>query len=361
MNHLTAMRRPGLCFVGPNLGRHADWVPSQAEILASLFADKGHPVLCTSSIRQPALRLADMVGSLVRWRGQIDVVILAVFSGWGFVAADIASRAARLLGLPQIQHLHGGRLPDFTSGRPRALRRLLARADAIVAPSGYLAELARERGFPAHVVPNVLDLEKYPFRLRREATPRLLWMRTFHRIYNPRLAIETLVLLREAGLRATLTMAGQDKGLGGETRRLAAVRGLDAAVRFPGFLDSAEKQRVFADHDIFLNTNHIDNMPVTVLEAAAFGLPIVATRVGGIPHLLKDGHSGLLVADDDAREMAAAVRRLHDEPEVVHRLSRGGRSLAESCSWPRVYERWTRLFDDLFERRHSAGHGQFDP
>ena len=352
------MPRIGLCFVGPNLGRHADWVPSPAEIQARFFADEGHPVRSTSSIRQPVLRLADMVRSLVRWRREIDLVILAVFSGWGFAAADVASRVAKLLGLTQVQVLHGGGLPDFSNDHGWAVRRLLARADAVVAPSGYLAELAEEHGRRARIIPNVLEIERYPFKPRADVTPRLLWMRTFHRIYNPSLAIETVALLREAGLSPTLTMAGQDKGLGDETRRLAEARGLDGSIRFPGFLDTAGKQREFADHDIFLNTNRIDNMPVTVLEAAAFGLPVVATRVGGIPHLLQDGQTGLLVADDSPREMATAVRRLLDSPELARTLSGGGRSLAESCSWPRVYERWARLFDELFEHRDPAGPGQ---
>ena len=336
-----------LCFVGPNLGSHRNWVVSQAEILAELFEIQGYRTRSTSSLRQPALRLADILVSLTRWRRQIDLVILAIFSGWGFLACDAASLQARRLGLPLVHFLHGGALPDFAHRHPRWTRRVLARADAIVAPSTYLTELATSLGFTARVIPNVLDLASYPFRFRKHLKPRLLWVRTFHEIYNPRLALDTLLALRQAGVDAELTMAGQDKGLLETTRRQAREMGLAQIVRFPGFLDMAGKQREFASHDVFLNTNRIDNMPVSVVEAAAFGLPIVATRVGGIPHLLRDEETGLLVDDNHSTQMAAAVRRLLASPQLAGELSENGRHFAESCAWPAVHEQWQQLFAEL--------------
>ena len=128
---------------------------------------------------------------------------------------------------------------------------------------------------------------------------------------------------------------------------LAQERGLGDAVRFPGFLDAAAKAREFAAHDIFLNTNRVDNMPVSVVEAAAFGLPIVATAVGGIPHLLRDGETGLLVPDGDAAALSGAVRRLLEQPALAGRLSANGRRLAESCGWEQVRRQWAALFDEV--------------
>lgn len=338
---------PRLCFVGPNLGANRHWVISQAEVLVELFENRGYQALSTSPLRQPILRLADILRCLRRWRREIDLVILSVFSGWSFLTTDAASLQVRRLGLPLVCFLHGGALPDFARRHPRWVRRVLGRADAIVAPSTYLTRLAASLGFPARVIPNVLDLASYPFQPRSHLAPRLLWMRTFHEIYSPRLALETLAILRRQGLEAELTMAGQDKGLLETTRRQAREMGLGDAVRFPGFLDMAGKQREFAAHDVFLNTNRVDNMPVTVVEACAFGLPVVATRVGGIPDLLRDGETGLLVDDGDATQMASAIRRLVEQPELARQLSDGGRAFAESCAWPAVHRQWRHLFDEI--------------
>ena len=113
-------------------------------------------------------------------------------------------------------------------------------------------------------------------------------MRTFEHAYNPHLAVEVLALVRKERPDATMTMGRSGQRRVGLGPRAVNARGLGEAVSFPGFLDEAGKARAFTDHDVFLNTNRIDNTPVSVIEAAAHGLPIVATEVGGIPYLLAD-------------------------------------------------------------------------
>ncbi len=346
--------RPRLCFAGPLLGVNSGWVTSQGEIVAGLLAGEGFVVRQTSHIPARLPRLADMLRSLVAWRNDIDVVIHQVFSGPAFVVADVTSALCQALGLRQVFALHGGTLPEFAAAHPRWTRRVLARADRIVAPSGHLMERVVRPLFPtdplpgwARVIPNILDIDRYVFRQRTAVAPRLLWMRTFQEIYYPQMAVEVLAELRRTHPQATLCMAGQERGLHETVAALAAARGLADAVRFPGFLDAAGKAREFAAHDIYLNTNRVDNTPVSVLEAAAFGLPIVATNVGGIPHLLRDGETGLLVPSEDVAAMAAAVRRLLAEPLLAAKLSANGRRLAESCAWDAVRVKWVELFDEV--------------
>lgn len=342
-----SMSRPRICFVGPMMGSHEGWVVSPAETLADLFIRDGYQVRLTSARANPVLRMADAVLSLIAWRREVDVVVVLVFSGRGFAMADVASRVARWLGKPVVLRLSGGSLPEFADRHSRWVRQVLARGSAWIAPSSFLAEFFRGWGYDVAVVPNTLPLERYPFRRRERLAPRLLWMRTFHEIYNPALAVEVLADLCRDHPEATLTMAGQEKGLLEEVRRLATRLGVAEAVRFAGFLNAEGKRLEFPRHDLFLNTNHVDNMPVSVVEAAAFGLPVVATRVGGISHLLRHEETALLVPDGDATAMAAAVRRLLSEPVLAARLSEGGRRLAESCAWDSVRWSWQALFEEV--------------
>ncbi len=124
---------------------------------------------------------------------------------------------------------------------------------------------------------------------------------------------------------------------------------------FPGFLDMAGKVREGGAADIFINTSHIDNMPVAVVEACAMGIPVVSTSVGGVPDLLTDGQTGLLTPDGDVDSMAAAIRRLCSEPALAARLSEGGRRLAERSAWERVRLEWEDLFASLAPRRTDSG------
>jgi glycosyltransferase involved in cell wall biosynthesis len=125
---------------------------------------------------------------------------------------------------------------------------------------------------------------------------------------------------------------------------LTIAKGLAGKVRFAGFLDKAGKEREFARHDIFLNTNRVDNMPVSVVEATAFGLPVVATAVGGIPYLLEHEKTGLLVDNEDVIGMTTSIIRLLENPSLAARLSQQGRQLAESCAWEIVQSKWEELF-----------------
>ena len=80
--------------------------------------------------------------------------------------------------------------------------------------------------------------------------------------------------------------------------------------------------RYYADADLYVQTPAIDNMPLSLLEAFASGLPVVATRIGGVPAMLRDGVHGLLVRDDDDEAVAAQVIRLLEQPALRPRARR---------------------------------------
>ena len=128
---------------------------------------------------------------------------------------------------------------------------------------------------------------------------------------------------------------------------------------FPGFLGPEAKRRAFAEHDVFWNTNAVDNAPVTVLEAMASGLPVVALAAGGVPDLLCHGQAGRLVPEDGtgdlAEALAEATRCLSRQPEEVARLCHRGREVALESAWPRVERRWLELADRLGLPTAAAG------
>lgn len=338
---------PQLCFVGPLVGRNPGHVTSQSEILSDLFVNAGYPVIAVSAKLNRYKRLADVVNTLIKQHNRFNIMVLDVFGGPSFVVEDIASQIGRQYGKKIVMFLRGGAMPEFMARYPRWTRRVLNRAHALIAPSQFLAKSILPYGFHARVIPNVINLSAYSYRYRQELRPRLFWMRSFHSIWNPAMAIRVLAALRSNIPHATLTMAGEDKGLQQEIKQLAYHLGVSENVRFTGFLDLDGKNREGGSAEIYLNTNHIDNMPVSVLEACAMGLPIVTTAVGGIPDLLKHGDTALFVPDDDDEVMAQAVRCLLTNQELAGRLSANGRQLAELSSWERIAPQWKKVFAEL--------------
>lgn len=340
-------KAPRICVVGPMIGRNPGWVTTQGERLGDLLELEGCPVISVSSSTNRYVRLADIIYTLIRRRKEFDILLLQVFGGPSFVVEDIASWLSQTFGHRIIMVLRGGAMPDFMARHPAWNMRVLRRADLLIVPSTYLKRAIAPYGFQARVIPNVIDLSAYQYRHRVTLSPRLFWMRSFHPIYNPLMAVRVLAHLRQQVPDATLVMAGQDKGQAAEVRALAQTLGLNGAVRFSGFLDMAGKMREASAADIFINTNHVDNMPVAIVEACAMGLPVVSTDVGGLPDLLTDGETGLLVPDNDVAAMADGICRLLNEPALAARLSEQGRELAARSSWELVGPEWESVISEV--------------
>jgi glycosyltransferase involved in cell wall biosynthesis len=329
------------------IGRNPGQVTTQGEIISERFIQLGYPVRRASSHPNRYVRLLDIAWTILRHHRNTDILIVHTFGGPSFVVEDIASWLGKRLGLRIIMFLHGGAMPEFMARFPNWTRRVLGRAGILAAPSGYMARAVEPYGFKARIIPNLINFTAMPYTHRHRLRPRLFWMRSFHEIWNPLMAIRALARIRNQVPDATLIMAGQNKGLQEGARKLATDLGLDDAVQFPGFLSLEGKVDAGQQSDIFLNTNHIDNMPVAVVEAAAMGLPIVTTCVGGIPDLLTDGESALFVPDDDDEKMAEAVLALLDDPALAGRLSENGKRVAERSSWDQVRLQWEQMFTSL--------------
>ncbi len=104
---------------------------------------------------------------------------------------------------------------------------------------------------------------------------------------------------------------------------------------------------LYARADIALNPSTVDNMPNSVLEAFASGVPVVSTNAGGVPDMLIDGESGLLVPVGDAQAMAAAALRVLEDRTLARRLVAGGLREAQKYAWPEVRGRWLAAYHRL--------------
>lgn len=332
--------RPVVGFVGIHAGGRPGQAVSQNETLADLFESVGQPVLRSSAVRRPALRTLHQAYSLLRWRDRVQVVVVACFSGPSFFMVELAAGLRRWTGAAVVVYLHGGRLADFGRGHRRRVRRAFDQADLIVAPSSFLADEFRTWGYDVRIIPNVVAIDRYPYSPRTTARPRLLWMRTLHDIYHPEMAIEVLAHVAQVHPDVTLTMAGADRGKLATLVELAERLGVSDRVTFPGYITMADKLTAFAEHDVFLHTNRVDNMPVSVIEASAAGLVTVATKVGGIPHLLTDGVDARLVDDGNVAAMTEAVLELLRDDDQYSALGLGARALAERSGWTSVRSQW---------------------
>jgi glycosyltransferase involved in cell wall biosynthesis len=322
--------------------------PTYSELLVPELRRSGYRVQSASSFWNPFLRLADVVQKILRTPRRRACVIIDLYSGpRAFHAACLASDLCAWLGKPYVLVLHGGTLPDRLKHSGKALVRILSRAARIVSPSRYLASSLVEV-CQAEIIPNAINLADYPFRQRGPVEPKCFYLRALHRNYGPLVGIEALALASKKLPSALLRMAGPEMdGCRPECEQLIASHGLSGRVTLLGRISKSEIQHEGNRADIFINPTFVDNTPVSVVEAMAMGLCIIATNVGGLPYLLKDGHTALLIPPRDAGALADKICQLVANPDLARTLSRNARAEAESMDWSCVLPHWKRIVESV--------------
>ena len=340
------------------------------ELLAERLAATGWTVLTTSAKSARFSRLADMLMTVWRRRNEYAVAQVDVYSGPSFIWAESVCWLLGRLRKPFVLTLHGGNLPAFGKRWPGRVRRLLNSASVVTTPSRYLQQALRLYRDDLLFLPNAIDLASYPFRLRTNPQPKLVWLRALHGIYNPCMAVRTIAHLLGSGDTGAaistfrfplsafhLSMFGPDKKDGSLQKLKAEIQRLKLGdqVHWQGAVAKQDVPRSLNSGDIFLNTTNHESFGVSVMEAAACGLCIVSTNVGELPFLWQDGSDALLVNPDDSAAMAAAVRRILTEPGLAERLSHNARANAEQYDWSVILPQWEQILIKANRRRSATG------
>ena len=333
-----------ILYIGNILSAHGK-TPTTIETLTPRLKSD-FEVRTASSKNNKILRILDMLWAIVANKRWADVVLIDTYSTSAYTYAKACGTLCRALNMKYIAFLHGGELPARFDADKSQSEKYLKGATAIVSPSGYLQDAVKSRfNLKPYVIPNFLDIELYPFVLRSNLRPlRILWVRSFHKIYNPEMAIEILALLQTKGLDANLTMVGPDKdGSLLNCQNRAKELGLEKLVTFTGRLPKPEWIELSAKHNLFLSTTSVDNTPVSVMEAMALGMPVVTTKVGGIPFLFEDGVEGVMVDEQHAEAMTEAILNLLNNAEKVATISQAARNKAAQWDWQVVRKLWVNL------------------
>lgn len=306
-------------------------------------------IITTSSKTDKTMRLFDMLSTILKRRKDYSLAQIDVFSGQAFFFAYFSGQLLTLIGKPFVLTLHGGGLPEFYKKHSRPLQHLFSQATEIVTPSGYMQDFFSSIRPNIRLIPNPIELTSAKFRVRQTATANLIWVRAFHSVYNPQMAIRVVKKIADSGMNTHLIMLGPDKGDGSlaETVKLAKKLKVDQFVQFEGGVTHEQIPDWLDKADIFINTTNYDAAPRSVLEAMANGLCVVSTNVGGIPYLLKDGIDCLLVAPDDHQAMIDAITRILLEPQLAEHLCLNARKSAELFDWSSILPQWEELFLEI--------------
>jgi glycosyltransferase involved in cell wall biosynthesis len=298
-------------------------------------------------------RLLPYLVQLRQSSARVDLYHVMANSGWSWhLFAAPAVWMAAWSGKPVVVNYRGGEADAFFSAALTWVRPTMARADAIVVPSGFLETVFARRGWRTRVVPNVIDLARFhsAHRAGSGSAPRILVARNLEPIYDNATALRAFQIVRQTIPDARLTVAGS-----GPERvaleQLARQLELADAVEFVGRIDNDDMARLYQASDLMVNPSLADNMPISILEALACGVPVVSTDVGGIARIVQHGKTALLVPPGQAGAMAVAMLQVLNDPAMANALCQAGLESVRQYTWENVRLRLFDVYGAVLARR----------
>jgi glycosyltransferase involved in cell wall biosynthesis len=286
--------------------------------------------------RGPWMKAAIAIGGWLRvaWKlVMLDrpLVHVHVSSRASFWRKSMVCLMARVAGRPYLLHVHGGEFHRFYGEEcgPFAqwfIRRIFARAALVLAlTEGWRTRLAAI--CPQAAIEVLRNGVALPSRASRKEAPRVLFLSLLHRAKGTHDLVHAFARLTARFPQWTLMCAGN--GAIEEIRALAEELGIEDKVTCPGWLDARAKDTELAAAAIFVLPSYAEGLPMALLEAMAWGIPVIATPVGGIPGAIQHGQNGILISPGDVDALSGALGELMHSGERRRALGNAARSTIE--------------------------------
>jgi glycosyltransferase involved in cell wall biosynthesis len=297
----------------------------------------------TRGIR-PFLRSAVFCCTLWNKLRRVEVVhILACSWLYFFVVVCPAVLISRLRRKRVILNYRGGEADQFFSWYGPLLKPFFRMAHVVTAPSKFLVEvIGRRIGVAVQVVPNIVNFDSFRYRERETLQPKMVVTRHLLWLYDIESVIRAFAEVQKRYPEASLRIVGtgdQESNLKNLVSGLALQN-----VAFLGYIPQQDLPAIYDQCDILLNASRADNFPGSLVEAAAAGLVVISTGVGGIPYIFEHEKSALLVKPGDWPGLAAGVLRVLEDQRLASSLRGEALQQCRQYDWSHVRRLLYRMY-----------------
>jgi glycosyltransferase involved in cell wall biosynthesis len=286
------------------------------------------------------------VPSLFRHVPKYDCIHIFAASYWSFLLSPTpAILVSWLFRKKIVLNYRSGEADDHLTRWRRSVFPVLRLVDKIVVPSGYLVEVFGRHGFAATAIFNFVDDQRFTFRSRLPLRPVFMSNRNLEPLYDVACTLRAFAVVQGRIPEASLTIAGdgsQRSILENLTRELGLQN-----VHFVGQIRPECMYNLYDKADVYLNSPILDNMPGSIIEAFACGIPVVSTAAGGIPYIIRDEWNGLLVNCGDHGMMASKILRLLETPPLAEHIVQNARLESAKYTWKAVRYEWKKFYSVL--------------
>jgi len=265
---------------------------------------------------------------------------------------------------PTVVSVWGSDVVGFP-GNPIArgyLRRVLHRCAAVTATSNHLRDVtvsvSPEISQKLSIIPFGVDIKTLSRAEGMSHLPnepvKLCYIKSHRPVYGPDTLLKALSLIDRRTTPLHLTMAGSGP-LTNELRNMVSKLGIASSVEFAGQLAPEDVYRLIERSHVVVMPSRQESFGVAALEASACGRPVIASRVGGVPEVVLDGETGILVPPNDVDALAGAIKTLADDAAMRERLGNAGRDFVKkNYSWDRSLDMMCELYDRLIDEKAQS-------
>ncbi|MBI5680823.1 MAG: glycosyltransferase family 4 protein [Methanobacterium sp.] len=242
------------------------------------------------------------------------------------------------------------------------LKKVLKGADVIIATSNSFINESRFLGDfkeKIRVIPNGINIEEFEINLSKEECKAKLGLPLNKKIIlflgnivsykGPDILIKAFNEIKDEVEDVELVFAGRGE-MQGELIKMANDLGIIDNIRFTGYVDEELKPIYFKSADIFClpSITKAEAFGIVNLEAMACGVPIIASRLGGIPDIVKNEENGLLVNPNDSKSLADAILFLLKNEDIAQKMGNKGKRMVKDYSWEKIAEETDKIYKELY-------------
>lgn len=270
-----------------------------------------------------------------------------------FSRKSLVVMLAKLFGKKVILHVHGAEFAVFYEKcgtlRKKWLEHILRRCDCIIALSNQWKRdlLKISPASDVRVVYNPTILRDVSFErgiCHQQEPVKFLFMGRIGKRKGVYDIVESMRQVHSDNVQIHLYGDGEVDQL----QKLVTEKGLQRSVKVCGWIDGSTKDATFRSADVLLLPSYNEGLPISVLEAMAYGLPVLATDVGGIAEAVAEGENGFLIAPGQCGELAERIERLASSAELRHKMGQAGYEMASArFSLPVIVGQLESLYDEF--------------
>ncbi|MGI6057566.1 MAG: glycosyltransferase family 4 protein [Bilifractor sp.] len=291
----------------------------------------------TYTDRNPAAKAAVFAEACCRMTGMMrkdrpDLVYVHMSYRGSFVRARALQRIALRFHVPFVMHLHGSEFEDwYRSLRPEKqgqVREFLGNCRSVVVLGEHYRDSIQSicPGVPVEIVHNAVEL---PDRITdlNDTGNRILFLGVLIRRKGVEDLLRAFAIAKPEKWRLVLAGSGPEEE---SLKKLAQELGIADRTDFPGWIDGEKKRELLESSQILALPSYNEGLPIAILEAMSFGLPVISTTVGDIPACVRNGKNGILVSPGDIDALARALSDLTSHEEMWRKYSRNARDTIEA-------------------------------